>query len=83
MDRDFNEKELFTEDEYLMLGDNSAFSMDSRYFGCVPRKNLIGRAWFVFYPFSRRLGAVDRCDPLDVPTDKEPGVSAYPVMSLQ
>jgi len=71
------------EDEYLMLGDNSSFSMDSRYFGSVPRKNLIGRAWFVFYPFSRRLGAVDRLEPLDVPTGNEPGMATYPVMSLQ
>ena len=55
---------------------------DSRYFGAVPRRNLIGRAWFVFYPFSRRIGRVDRCGPVDEPTGN-PGVSAFPVMARQ
>jgi signal peptidase I len=70
------------EDHYLMLGDNSRFSMDSRYFGPVPRRNLIGRAWLVFYPFSRRVGVVDRNEPLDMPTGK-PGTATFPVMSKQ
>ena len=70
------------EDHYLMLGDNSKFSMDSRYFGAVPRKNLIGRAWFVFYPFSRRVGWVDRQEPLDEATG-EAGAATFPVMSRQ
>lgn len=70
------------EDNYLMLGDNSRFSMDSRFFGAVHRKNLIGRAWLVFYPFSRRLGIVDWKEPLDEPTG-EPGESAFIPMSHQ
>ncbi len=70
------------EDAYVMLGDNSRFSMDSRYFGAVPRRNLIGRAWFVFYPFSRRVGAVDRKAAVDEPTG-EAGISTFPVMSKQ
>ncbi|MBQ9803702.1 MAG: signal peptidase I [Lentisphaeria bacterium] len=82
--RDFSRGKEFTvpEDEYLMLGDNSRFSMDSRYFGTVPRRNLIGRAWIVFYPFSRRVGTVDRQMPLDEPTGT-PGVATFPVMSKQ
>jgi len=67
---------------YLMLGDNSAFSMDSRYFGPVPRRNLIGRAWVVFYPFSRRVGRVDRNAPLAEPTGA-PGAATFQVMSKQ
>ena len=67
---------------YLMLGDNSRFSLDSRYFGAVPRRNMIGRAWFVFYPFSRRMGAVDRNEPLDMPTGTS-GTATFPVMSKQ
>jgi len=41
------------EDSYFVLGDNSAFSADSRVWGCVPRENLIGRAFLIFHPFSR------------------------------
>jgi signal peptidase I len=35
--------------EYLMFGDNRDNSADSRYFGYVPRSNLIGRASYVLY----------------------------------
>ncbi len=70
------------EDHYLMLGDNSKFSMDSRYFGPVPRQNLIGRAWMVFYPFSRRMGPVDKNVPVDEDTG-EAGKSTFKTMSLQ
>ena len=56
------------DDHYFMLGDNSRFSLDSRYFGAVPRRNLVGRAFFVFWPFSRRWGIADFQAPLDAPT---------------
>jgi hypothetical protein len=39
---------------YLMLGDNSPSSSDSRVWGTVPRERLVGRAWIVGWPFSRR-----------------------------
>ena len=83
-DRGFARGEEYTvpDDHYLMLGDNSNFSMDSRYFGPVPRKNLIGRAWLVFYPFSRRLGLIDRLEPLDEPTGMK-GFSSFESMSHQ
>lgn len=55
-------------DHYFMMGDNSANSQDSRYFGTVPRENIVGRAFFVFWPFSRRWGMVDVRDPIDVQT---------------
>ena len=51
------------------LGDNTANSLDSRYWGPLPVKNIIGRALFVFWPISRRIGPVDRRDPLPVPTE--------------
>lgn len=56
------------ENHYFMLGDNSARSSDSRYWGTVPRKNIVGRAFFVFWPFSRRWGLPDRVPPVAVDT---------------
>lgn len=38
---------------YLCLGDNSAASSDSRYWGLVPERLLLGRALIVYYPFTR------------------------------
>jgi len=56
---------------YFMLGDNSRFSLDSRFFGGVPRRNLVGRAMWVFWPFSRRWGVADSAEPLDIPTARD------------
>ena len=69
-------------DHYFMLGDNSAFSLDSRFFGAVPRRNLVGRSWFIFWPFSRRWGLTDRLPPLDLPTGKAVR-GTFPVMYKQ
>ena len=68
------------EDSYYMMGDNSANSRDSRYGWFVPRKNIVGRAFFVFWPFSRRWGLTDRSAPVNVETELEHGL---PAMSLQ
>jgi len=43
-------------DCYWAMGDNSPNSMDSRFWGGVPRQNLIGRGYFVFWPFTSRWG---------------------------
>ncbi len=38
---------------YLCLGDNSGFSSDSRKWGLVPDRLLLGKAQFIFFPFDR------------------------------
>ena len=41
------------EGKYFVLGDNSASSHDSRYWGFVDKNDLLGRAEFIFWPFNR------------------------------
>ncbi len=43
-------------DSYVALGDNSANSLDSRYWGTVPAKDVVGRPLFIYYPFTKRWG---------------------------
>jgi len=56
-------------DSYFMMGDNSRNSLDSRYWGTVPRKNIVGKALFIFWPISRRWGLTDRAAPIQTTTD--------------
>jgi len=41
------------EGAFFVLGDNSASSRDSRYWGFVPRKNLVGKAFVLYWPLRR------------------------------
>jgi signal peptidase I len=41
---------------FMALGDNSPNSMDSRYWGFVPAKDVVGRPLFIYFPFTRRWG---------------------------
>jgi signal peptidase I len=43
--------------QYYLLGDNSTNSSDSRYWGTVPRGNIIGRVWFSYWP-PQRVGGI-------------------------
>ena len=40
-------------DEYFVLGDNRRASSDSRKWGAVPRKNILGQTWLRAWPVSR------------------------------
>ena len=41
------------EGQVYVLGDNSASSHDSRFWGFVPQANIVGRAEFIYWPFNR------------------------------
>ena len=42
--------------EYFVLGDNRRASHDSRNWGPVPGRNIIGRAWLSYWPLDRLRG---------------------------
>lgn len=54
---DFDEITL-KDDEYFVLGDNRKVSEDSRYFGPVKEKYIVGKANFIIFPFNK-FGIVD------------------------
>jgi signal peptidase I len=39
-------------DEYFVLGDNRNASEDSHFFGPIHAKNIMGKTWISFWPFS-------------------------------
>lgn len=38
------------EEEYFVMGDNRSNSSDSRMFGTVPQRNIIGKSWIAYWP---------------------------------
>jgi signal peptidase I len=47
------QKIVVPKDSYFVLGDNSASSRDSRYWGFVPHKNILGKALVIWWPPQR------------------------------
>jgi len=41
---------------YLVFGDNTLNSLDSRFWGDLPERNVIGKSFFVYWPISPRFG---------------------------
>jgi signal peptidase I len=44
----------------MVMGDNTINSSDSRTWGDFPRENVIGKSFFVFWPFGSQNGRDSR-----------------------
>ncbi len=44
---------------YFMMGDNRDDSADSRFWGFVPRENIIGKAWIVYWSWNPKIPMSD------------------------
>ena len=43
-------KQKLSQDQYFVLGDNRQFSSDSRFWGFLPKEDLVGRVWVRAWP---------------------------------
>ena len=51
---------ILGEDEYFLLGDSPELSTDSRQFGPVNRRNILSKAWLVYWPPRRSPREIGR-----------------------
>jgi len=63
---------LVPENSYFVLGDSRDLSLDSRYWGFVPRGNIVGKVWVIYWSY-------------DAPTEHlqdDPGISIDHIRDL-
>jgi signal peptidase I len=52
-------------DDYFCMGDNRPYSLDSRFWGFVPRENIVGRPLFVYWSFITGEEQIDKTSAAD------------------
>lgn len=55
---------LYDSDQYFCMGDNRDNSLDSRFWGTVPRSSIVGRAMFVYWSIDRTSDGEGNSNPL-------------------
>jgi signal peptidase I len=54
----------FDSDQYFCMGDNRDNSLDSRFWGTVPRSSIVGRAMFVYWSIDRNMNGEGGSNPI-------------------
>ena len=57
---DANDTETVRPNHYMVMGDNTVNSSDSRTWGDFPRENVIGKSFFVYWPIGSQDGRDSR-----------------------
>ena len=57
---DEKDEETVKPNHYMVMGDNTVNSSDSRTWGDFPRENVIGKSFFVYWPIGRQDGRDSR-----------------------
>jgi len=62
---DANNDGRYDSDQYFCMGDNRDNSLDSRFWGTVPRSSIVGHAMFVYWSIDRNNDSAGGFDPRD------------------
>jgi signal peptidase I len=61
---DADDDALYDSDQYFCMGDNRDNSLDSRFWGTVPRSSIVGRAMFVYWSIDRSIDGEGGSNPI-------------------